>query len=667
MADLLGSVEKIVNLAWSIKTAVRTVRRNKEQCHGIEKLATRVSAILVQLQVRELMNSPAMSGAVEELAETLDRALEQITNCQKGNCLSRIIAAGDVAEQLRWVQTDIFNQMMIAMLASQVHVTIVVENIRSSVPCPPLSGCTTHVPTRYESQNGIFCEIEHLRLQNVSGQSTEDEVAQVENDGSHCTCLTFSIPTGYGFDIFRIFERRDTNQQVQLQHPSDSRETPENCGSWFLSCFQTVDSPKESAYMDSLKMALLSDNNKASVWSSFGTKKAEIKKSLSEFHGTASSSVTEHASSSWQSEIDLFLCAGERLPSEVPCRAALRRHEAPSASAQQDEWDLLLSDAATAKTRFTIFSLSKLEEATDNFLEDNIIGRGAFATVYRGVLHDGLVVAIKKIQYPYQLSRKHICDKLTHVSKLEHKNIVQLLGYGHGVLETTERFQDKKGSGFEDDLFLVEEYMPNGSLDNIIQGSQLDWSSRLLLIQGIAHGLHYLHEQQFVHLDLKPNNVLIDSGMNPKITDFGRARMLGQGDGATIRDTDYLLAGTMGYMPPEYIMEGIVSKMYDVYSFGVILLETISGMCGSKPTRRQSSIAWAWVAREAGRMEGLLDPSLCFESQLHEARRCLEIGLLCTQSDRADRPSMLDVVEMLDTEKELPTPKQPKYTKGRSA
>lgn len=142
MADLLGSVEKIVNLAWSIKTAVRTVRRNKEQCHGIEKLATRVSAILVQLQVRELMNSPAMSGAVEELAETLDRALEQITNCQqKGNCLSRIIAAGDVAEQLRWVQTDISNQMMVAILASQVHVTtIVVENIRSSVPCPPLSG-----------------------------------------------------------------------------------------------------------------------------------------------------------------------------------------------------------------------------------------------------------------------------------------------------------------------------------------------------------------------------------------------------------------------------------------------------------------------------------------------------------------------------------------------
>ncbi|KAG2559160.1 hypothetical protein PVAP13_8NG313800 [Panicum virgatum] len=209
--------------------------------------------------------------------------------------------------------------------------------------------------------------------------------------------------------------------------------------------------------------------------------------------------------------------------------------------------------------------------------------------------------------------------------------------------------------------------MPNGSLDNIIQGSQLDWSSRLLLIQGIAHGLQYLHEQQFVHLDLKPSNVLIDSDMIPKITDFGTARMLDQGNDVTVRDADYLLAGTMGYMPPEYIMEGIVSKMYDVYSFGVILLETISGMCGSKPARRQSSIAWAWVAREAGRMEDLLDPSLCLESQLREARRCLEIGLLCTQSDRADRPTMLDVVEMLETEKELPTPKQPKYTEGRSA
>ncbi|KAG2559159.1 hypothetical protein PVAP13_8NG295500 [Panicum virgatum] len=385
------------------------------------------------------------------------------------------------------------------------------------------------------------------------------------------SCFTFFIPTGCGFNIFRIFERRDANQQVEVQHPAASQETSEHCGSWLLSCFQTVDSPKKSTVADSQKEPLLSgpqstDNtisvedsasssqslsplvagSSSTVQTTTGKNEEEIKQPFSEYHGTASSSVTVHTSSSSQSETGLFTQTGqvvteqrggahqEQIPPSKPADDMINgihlghkqdiqgnttgasgnnsffnqpffnpelevqakvlpgvdnltgekpnpvipqpsqlphivvpvlseRPVRPAPSDQRDEWDILkaivygglvesitslsvvsAAAASGAKTRFKKFSLSELEEATHKFLKDNIIGQGAFATVYKGALLDGLVVAIKKIQYPYQLSMKDICDKLAHVSKLEHKNIVQLIGYGHGVLETIERFQDKK-------------------------------------------------------------------------------------------------------------------------------------------------------------------------------------------------------------------------------
>ncbi|KAF8738585.1 hypothetical protein HU200_013958 [Digitaria exilis] len=275
-----------------------------------------------------------------------------------------------------------------------------------------------------------------------------------------------------------------------------------------------------------------------------------------------------------------------------------------------------------------------------------MIGSGGFATIHKGVLQDGLVVAIKKFRNPYVLSEEKI-NELHFISKFEHKNIVKLIGYDakFGAQE------DKETS-----VFFVEEYMPNGSLEKTVDGSQLDWSSCFLVIQGVALGLRYLHKRNVVHLDVKPSNILLDADMNAKITDFGMARVLNQSvDISTI-------AGTLGYMPPEYVTDGILSNKHDVYGFGVTLLDVISGMSRSKGASGQASIAWGWEARQAGRMAELLDLSVLDEQQLKEIERCLQVGLLCIQFDPADRPDMLEVIQMLRGERDLRTLVRPGYT-----
>ncbi|CAL4978905.1 unnamed protein product [Urochloa decumbens] len=637
-----------------------------------------------------MINELAMSAALEDLVETLDSALKKITYCQKKHYLSSIIVSGDVAEQLHRVHDDISNKMMLAMFATHVHSTVLIENLclLFSTPTVSIEDDVTQVG------NGSSFGKKETGSHSNNSTSVHKISGSSETDCIHSIVESKNILPSWSGAV-DIYSSSTNTTEV---HDLGDQKDDENAAKGKVN-IEEYDVEKILDEQETHDLYCPNCKSCITQWVILKKRKRTARRDgppkkpqLEEPCANVSNQAPDESHD--QELPDVFGCLScfpifiLTVDSEGPPHMSLPillDDETPPAPSHRDGWDIqkatvhgdlvesftslsVIPVAAAAKTSLKKFSLSELEDATHNFLEDNIIGQGGFATVYKGVLHDGFVVAVKKIQYPYQLSMEHICDELTHVSKLEHKNIVQLLGYGHGVLERAERLQDNKVTGDKDDLylFLVEEYMTNGSLDNIIYGSKFDWSSRFSLMHGIAHGLIYLHEQQYVHLDLKPDNVLIDSDMNPKITDFGRARMLDQGDDVTTRDTDYLLAGTMGYMPPEYIMEGIVSKMYDVYSFGVILLESISSMCGSESARHQASIKWAWAAREAGQMEELLDP-LCSESQVNEARRCLEIGLLCTQSDGADRPTMLDVVEMLDSKRELPTPKQQEYTKGRSA
>ncbi|KAJ1276685.1 hypothetical protein BS78_05G233500 [Paspalum vaginatum] len=228
------------------------------------------------------------------------------------------------------------------------------------------------------------------------------------------------------------------------------------------------------------------------------------------------------------------------------------------------------------------------------------------------------------------------------------------MGYGHELL--------KKDIHVELHIFIVEEYILNGNMASIIYGPQLDWPCRFRIIQGIAQGLHYLHEQNIVHMNVKPANILLDSDMDPKITDFGIAKKL---DKPVTHDNN--ITGTVGYMPPEYILEGILSMKHDVYSFGVIILETISGMSkGDESVQHHVSISWAWNVHQCQQMGELFDPSLFKDSHLAEIKRCLEIGMLCTQFEHEERPTMVSVLDMLNGKKVLPIPEQPEYTKERN-
>ncbi|KAJ1276689.1 hypothetical protein BS78_05G233900 [Paspalum vaginatum] len=323
------------------------------------------------------------------------------------------------------------------------------------------------------------------------------------------------------------------------------------------------------------------------------------------------------------------------------------------------------------------FSLSELEDATNNFSEANKVGSSDFGTVYKGVLRNKLVVVIKEFQDPPQFLVGRLCAQLLLASELqsrkadafsntarknslsgESKNIITVMGYGHELL--------KKDIRVELHIFIVEEYMLNGNMANIIYGidvylvaSTTRLALRFQIILGIAQGLHYLHEQNIVHMNVKPANILLDSDMDPKITDFGIAKKL---DKAVTRDNNII--GTVGYMPPEYILEGILSMKHDVYSFGVIILETISGMSkGDEPAQHHLSISWAWNVHQCQQMGELFDPSLLKDSHLTEIKRCLKIGMLCTQFEHEDRPTMVSVLDMLNGKKVLPIPKQAEYTK----
>ncbi|CAN6363671.1 unnamed protein product [Urochloa humidicola] len=306
------------------------------------------------------------------------------------------------------------------------------------------------------------------------------------------------------------------------------------------------------------------------------------------------------------------------------------------------------------------FKFSELKAATNGFSDSNVIGRGGIATVYKGVLDDRSVIAIKKFRWAPQLGWPHTHKQLFLASTLQHKNVVQVRGYAHESGPVMEWLTGTKGQNKHQEYIWVEEYVPNGTLHEIIhcREPRLDWSSHIRIIEGIAQGLNYLHDKHVVHLDLKPTNIVLDSHMNPKITDFEIAEVL-NGD----KRKYIITAGTFQYMAPEYLINGAVSTMNDVYAFGITLLETVSGIrrrC-NQPGGFQLH-QWAWKALEGRGKE--FDPALFGKSQLVEIKRCIKVGLLCAHHDCAERPSMADVLLMLNGEKELPTPKKPAYIKS---
>ncbi|XVE51186.1 hypothetical protein DITRI_Ditri02bG0019300 [Diplodiscus trichospermus] len=298
------------------------------------------------------------------------------------------------------------------------------------------------------------------------------------------------------------------------------------------------------------------------------------------------------------------------------------------------------------------YDFNTISAATNNFSDENKLGQGGFGAVYKGTLTGGELIAVKRLSTNSSQGDLEFKNEVQLVGKLQHKNLVRLLGF---CLERNERL-------------LIYEFLPNASLDKYlldpVKRACLDWGRRYKIIRGIARGLLYLHEEsrlKIIHRDLKASNILLDAEINPKIADFGVARLFAIDQ---TQDESSRIMGTYGYMAPEYIRHGQFSVKSDVFSFGVLIWEILSGQKNGA-SRNESDVehllTFAWRKWRAETALDLVDPSLRDGSRT-ELMRCIHIGLLCVQENVTRRPNMASVVLMLNSYSvTLQQPSQPAF------
>eukprot|EP00252_Welwitschia_mirabilis_P019346 TRINITY_DN4451_c0_g2_i4.p1 TRINITY_DN4451_c0_g2~~TRINITY_DN4451_c0_g2_i4.p1 ORF type:complete len:941 (+),score=210.77 TRINITY_DN4451_c0_g2_i4:231-3053(+) len=298
------------------------------------------------------------------------------------------------------------------------------------------------------------------------------------------------------------------------------------------------------------------------------------------------------------------------------------------------------SSMATYTGSAKTFTLSELEKATDKFNPQNILGEGGFGRVYRGVLADGTRVAVKVLTREDQQGGREFVAEVEMLSRLHHRNLVKLIGI------CTE----------EQKRCLVYELIPNGSVEAHLHGhdketSALDWDARIKIALGAARGLAYLHEDsspRVIHRDFKASNILLEDDFTPKVSDFGLARSASEEVNGHISTK---VMGTFGYVAPEYAMTGHLLVKSDVYSYGVVLLELLSGrkpVDMSQPPGQENLVTWArpLLTSKEG-LETLIDPALGRDLPFDSIAKVAAIASMCVQPEVSHRPFMGEVVQAL--------------------
>ncbi|XP_054824493.1 probable serine/threonine-protein kinase At1g01540 [Prosopis cineraria] len=287
------------------------------------------------------------------------------------------------------------------------------------------------------------------------------------------------------------------------------------------------------------------------------------------------------------------------------------------------------------------YTLRELEDATNGFADENVIGEGGYGIVYHGILKDNTHVAVKNLLNNRGQAEKEFKVEVEAIGRVRHKNLVRLLGY---CAEGAHRM-------------LVYEYVDNGNLEQWLHGdvgpcSPLNWEIRMNVILGTAKGLAYLHEglePKVVHRDIKSSNILIDRQWNSKVSDFGLAKLLGS-------ESSYIttrVMGTFGYVAPEYASTGMLNERSDVYSFGILIMEIITGrnpVDYSRPPEEVNLVDWLKKMVSNRNAEGVLDPKLPEKPSSRALKRALLVALRCTDPNAQKRPKMGHVIHMLEAE-----------------
>ncbi|CAL5333196.1 unnamed protein product [Camellia sinensis] len=298
------------------------------------------------------------------------------------------------------------------------------------------------------------------------------------------------------------------------------------------------------------------------------------------------------------------------------------------------------------------FSLAELEQATSGFPQRNMIGQGGYGVVFKGILSDGTVVAVKQILDIDSKGDEEFVNEVGIISNIRHRNLLSL----RGCCVTSDQLRGKR-------RYLVYDFMPNGSLDDHLfkiesNEKRLSWPQRKNIILDVAKGLAYLHhgiKPAIYHRDIKATNILLDSEMKARVADFGLAKQSTEGQShLTTR-----VAGTYGYLAPEYALYGQLTEKSDVYSFGIVILETMSGrkVLDTTNATNASTILitdWAWTMVKSGDAKGVFDEGIREEGPRGVMERFVLVGILCAHVMVALRPTIADALKMLEGDIDIP-------------